>query len=329
MQIYGIDVSNAHLDLYSVDQENGGIFSKRISNKIKPIMRFLEALGPESVVCAEHTGVYADLLVCLASSCGIKVALIEGYVIHKSFSGEKGKSDRIDAQRIWEYGIRFFDKLRFVTPVHETLHELRELQNLRSQLVKQRKMMKTSDKGKEKQIMNSLQCHKSQTQVLAVLNTQIKDLEKEMQRVIALNPNFKKNYDLARSVTGIGDVIATELILYTENFTKIVDAKKAASFAGVCPFPNESGSISKRPKVPRRSNKRLKSLLFLASLNMSNYNKEFKLYRERKKAEGKHFFLVMNNIANKLLRVVFAVVKSGVPYDPMHICIDPRNNLKI
>jgi len=181
MQIYGIDVSSGHMDLYSLDQETGAILSKRIANKIKPLLKFLKSLESDSIICAEHTGVYADLLVGLSFSCDIQIALIEGYVIHKSFSGEKGKSDRIDARRIWEYGTRFMDKLRFVNPVEETLHELRELQNLRSQLVKQRKMLKTSDKGKSKQLMNSLQCHKSQREILTILNTQIKDLELEMQ----------------------------------------------------------------------------------------------------------------------------------------------------
>ena len=44
--------------------------------------------------------------------------------------------------------------------------------------------------------------------------------------------------------------------------------------------------------------------------------------------EGKHFFLVMNNVANKILRILFAVIKSGKPYDPMYIQIDPREKIK-
>ena len=323
MQIYGIDVSNGHLDIYSQNVEDQ-IFMKRITNKVGAINRFLGRIGKDSVLCAEHTGVYADLLVGLARASGIKIALVEGYAIHKGFAAEKGKSDRLDSRRIWEYATRFHDKLRFVEPPGETLHELRELQNLRNLLVKQRKMVQTADKGKQKQLINSLKCNGIQQKVLDTLDGQIKELEKEMRAVIKQDPEFQRNYDLARSVTGIGDVIATELILYTMNFTKIKEAKKAASFAGVCPYPHESGSIGRRPKVPKRSNKKLKSLLFMAALNICNFNKEFKLYRERKIAEGKHFFLVMNNIANKLLRIVFAVVRSGKPYDLNHICTDPR-----
>lgn len=324
MQIYGIDVSSEYLDLYYLNTESNKVFSKRISNKINPLLKFLKKLDPESILCAEHTGVYSDLLVGLACCCGIKIALIEGYVIHKSFAGEKGKSDQIDAKRIWEYGTRFFDKLTFVNPASETLHELRELQNLRNQFVKQRKMIKTSNKGKQKQLMNSIVGNKSVAAVLYVLNKEIKALDTQMQHIICSNPTFERNYNLAKSVIGVGDVIATELIIYTENFTKIKEAKKAASFAGVCPFPSESGKIKKRPKVPKRSNKKLKSLLFLAALNMSKFSKEIKLYKERKMAEGKHYFLVMNNIANKLLKIIFAIVKSGKPYDQAYICIDPR-----
>lgn len=325
MQIYGIDVSSGHLDIYSQNEQEK-LFVKRIANKLKPIIKFMDSIPNGSVICAEHTGVYASLLVGLANSSNIPIALIEGYVIHKSFAIEKGKSDQIDAKRIWEYGTRFYDKLRFVNPISESLHELKELQNLRSQLVKQRKMLNTQLKGKEKQLMNSIKGGIVQKQVIENLTLQINVLEKEMLQVIQNDKDLNRNYQLATSVTGIGDVIATELIIYTENFTKIDTAKKAASFAGVCPFLNESGNLSKRPRVPKRSNKKLKSLLYLSALNISNFNKEMKLYRERKTMEGKHYFLVMNNIANKLLRIVFAVVKSGVPYDPMYICIDPRKN---
>ena len=325
MQIYGIDVSSGHLDIYSQNEQEK-LFVRRIANKLKPIIKFMDSIPNGSVICAEHTGVYASLLVGLANSSNIPIALIEGYVIHKSFAIEKGKSDQIDAKRIWEYGTRFYDKLRFVNPISESLHELKELQNLRSQLVKQRKMLNTQLKGKEKQLMNSIKGGIVQKQVIENLTLQINVLEKEMLQVIQNDKDLNRNYQLATSVTGIGDVIATELIIYTENFTKIDTAKKAASFAGVCPFLNESGNLSKRPRVPKRSNKKLKSLLYLSALNISNFNKEMKLYRERKTMEGKHYFLVMNNIANKLLRIVFAVVKSGVPYDPMYICIDPRKN---
>lgn len=40
--------------------------------------------------------------------------------------------------------------------------------------------------------------------------------------------------------------------------------------------------------------------------------------------EGKHFYLVMNNVANKLLRMVYAVITSQKPFDISLIAMDPR-----
>ena len=327
MRIYGIDIANQHLDIYSED-ENGKPMIKRISNKLKPIVKFLCSIPKESIICAEHTGVYGNLLVQIANSLDFKIALIEGYVISKSFAMEKGKSDLIDSKRIWGYGTRFFDKLRFTTPPNESMHELRELMTLRTSLVEKRKMIKTNLKSVQKQIMTSLKSYQVQDGLIDYLSDQIKDIEQEMELIIQNNELLYENYKLATSVIGVGKTVATELIIHTENFTKIDTAKKAASFSGVCPYPNESGAISKKHRVSKRSNKRLKSILYLAALNACNHNKEFRLYRERKTLEGKHFFLVMNNVANKLLRTVFAVVKSKIPYDPMYICNDPRMNEK-
>ena len=57
------------------------------------------------------------------------------------------------------------------------------------------------------------------------------------------------------------------------------------------------------------------------------YNKEYRLYYEKKKMEGKPHFLIMNNISNKILRTVYSVVKSKKPYDQDYMCLDPRENI--
>ena len=327
MQIYGIDISSAHLDIHSQDTDEKP-FVKRIVNSFKGICKFLEQLPKDSVLCAEHTGIYGDLLVHLANSYGFKIALVDGYVISKSFANEKAKTDPVDARKIWNYGTRFYDQLRFAGTANTALHEIKELLGLRNQLVKQRKMLKTIGKGKQKQVFNAIKVGQTQQKVISFLTEQIKELEEQISQVIAQDPAIERNYKLTCSVNGLGPLISAELIAHTENFTKINDPKKAAAFVGVCPYPNQSGKRSKRPRVSHRSNKRLKSLLYLAALSMCQHNKEFRLYRERKTMEGKHFFLVMNNVANKILRILFAVIKSGKPYDPMYVCLDPREKMK-
>lgn len=59
----------------------------------------------ETVLCAEHTGSYGDLLVYLSNQCGVPIALVSGYSVKHSLDLVKGKSDTKDASRLREYGM--------------------------------------------------------------------------------------------------------------------------------------------------------------------------------------------------------------------------------
>lgn len=323
MQIYGIDISKNHLDVHGV-KENGNIFNKRIANKLKAISKFLESIPKDSLVCAEHTGVYGDLLVQLANCLGIKIALIPGYTLKKSMGDRKGKSDKVDAERIHEYATRFTDQLQLTKQKNVDMMELKELYNLRAQLVKQRRMLSTNKTNKQGAISSSIISQKILDKSIEELKQNINQIEKEMLVLIANNESLNKTYQLITSVTGIGPIIAISLIMISENFTKLDTARKAAAFVGVCPYLNESGNKKTKARVHHRSDKKIKSLLYLAAKCICKHNKEFKLYKERKMNEGKHYFLVMNNVSNKILRNVYAVLKSDQPYNPMHIALDPR-----
>lgn len=321
--LYGIDVSKDHLDIYSVD-DDGVVFKKRIGNKFSAISKFLSSISPVDFLCAEYTGVYSDLLAWLAYHAGVQIALIHGYTLKHSMGNARGKSDVTDAERIYEYGIRFGDKLRFYQPESEVMDELNELYNLRSMLVKQKKMLQVELKTVTSKVAYSVVCYRVRSQQIASLVIQIKALEQEMIELINQDASLGRSLNLATTITGIGNITAIELIISTGNFQKIKTAKQAAAYAGVCPYPDESGTIRKRARTSGRSDKSLKKLLYLCSVCVARFNKDYIRYKERKQAEGKHFFLIMNNIANKLLRTIYAVVQSGIPYDKNYVSIDPR-----
>jgi len=323
MQIYAIDVSKEHLDIFS-KSEDGKIFQKRIKNSFNSICRLLSALEPKDLICAEFTGVYTNLLRHLSAMYGIKIALASGFDIKHSLGNRKGKSDKLDAERIWEYASRFSDKLNFVLPDSEMLQELKMLFNLRNQLVKSLKTLHTSHTMIKLNPYLSIAENSIRAQTEAFIKGQIKQTENQLFELIESKSEFSRNFALVTSITGIGKVTALELIISTGNFKRINSARKAAAYAGVCPYPNQSGNIAKKSRIHFRANKKLKSLLHICAKTICIHNKEFKLYRERKMLEGKHFYLVMNNVSNKLLRTVYAVVDSQKPFDPNLITIDPR-----
>ncbi len=323
MQVYGIDLSMEKFDVNFID-EKGKEKQKEVKNGVVSISKFLSTVPKDAVLCAEHTGAYGDLLVYLCNQEKIPIALVPGYTIKHSLGILKGKTDPIDAGRIREYGERFTDKLVFSEYDEECIVELKQLNTLRSQLVKARKTLLTSDKGRKHLPMQSISVHNHLQPVLSGLDAEIEAVEKEIEALIKANEDLNENYELVTSIKGVGPVIATDLLIKTGNFENIDTARKAASYAGVCPFPNTSGKMVGKSRTSPFADKKLKSLLYMGAKSAVKHNKEYQLYYQKKKLEGKPHYLIMNNISNKMLRTIYSVVKNKTPYSQDYICLDPR-----
>ena len=326
-QIYGIDLSQEKFDV-NFKKGDGILKSIIVKNTVSQIDKFLDSIKPDDILCAEHTGVYGEILVYLANIRNYRIALVPGYQIKHSLGLKRGKSDKIDAMKIREYGERFTDKLRFLNLESEELKELREIYSLRAVLVQQRKMLLTKDKGKEHLPINSVFVNQITRDMILTMDAQIEKLEKQILQLIKSSEALWSSFEIITSVIGIGQVTACELIIKTGNFKRISTARTAASYAGVCPFPNSSGKMVKKAKVSPLADKSLKSLLFMCARSAVRYNKEYKLYFSKKSLDKKQYYLIMNNIANKLLRTVYALIESGQRFDPNYICQDPREKIK-
>ncbi len=325
MQVYGIDLAKEKFDVNFVN-EKGEHKRRTVKNSMAQISVFLEGLPSTAVLCAEHTGTYGDLLVWLCNQYNVRIALVSGYSVKHSLGLVKGKTDPMDAGRLREYGERFFDKLSFRQYHSESMSELRQLSTLRSQMVKARKELRTGSHAREMMPMQSLGAKRSLSTVLKCMDGQIFEIEVQIAQIIAGDREMAENYVLATSVKGVGPVIATDMIIKTGNFRTIDTARKAASYAGVCPFPNSSGKMVAKSRTVPFADKELKSLLYMGATSAVKHNKEYNLYYQRKVLEGKQHYLIMNNIANKMLKTIYSILKSRKPYSQDHMCLDPREN---
>ncbi|MCA6438164.1 MAG: IS110 family transposase [Bacteroidetes bacterium] len=156
----------------------------------------------------------------------------------------------------------------------------------------------------------------SEESLLSLLKN-IKGIEKQIIEIIKSNEALNNQYKLATSVPGIGWVTFCYLAFFTNQFTKYNNGKQLASYAGVVPFEYTSGtSVRGKARVHPTVNKELKRLLHTVALSARTHSQEFKLYFERKVAEGKNKMLVINNIRNKLILRVAAVIKNNKHYTP-------------
>jgi len=104
------------------------------------------------------------------------------------------------------------------------------------------------------------------------------------------------------------------MIIHTNNFVGFENARQITSYCGCAPFPNQSGTIDKGNHISRLANKEQKILLSQCAVSAIKHNKEMITYAQRKMAEGKSKRVVINNVRNRLIQRIFAVVTNKTPY---------------
>lgn len=314
----------------SFRDEQGNVHHKVVKNTRAQVERFLDSLPQGCRLVAEHTGVYGDLLLMLASIRSIPVSYVSGYEIKHSSGLARGKSDPADAARIREYGERNEDKLVDTFFPSETMYALRELYATRHLLVEQRKQLQTVVKGDTRRPIQNEYASNAKQRMIEKLSQEITDLEKEMQALIEGDEELSKNFSIAQSIPGIGPVTATDIIIKTDNFKRVTTAKKCATLAGIAPFPNSTGKSDKGSHVSHMGDKQLKSLLYMCSrVSIRHWDKMRVYYQKKTVVEHKHPFVVLNNVANKILKILYALISKGEMYDPDYVQDDPRHNPKL
>ena len=324
MQIYGIDLASEKFDVSFIDSD-GQTRHIVVKNTKAQIEKFLDKLPEDSRIVAEHTGVYGDLLLMLADIRNIPISYVSGYEIKHSMGLTRGKSDPLDAARIREYGERYIDKLTDTHFPSATIYELKELYATRRLLVQQRKQLQTMLKGDEKRPTQSVTAQTIKQEMMTQLNNQISSIEKKMVELIDEDEELSKTSMIAQSIPGIGPVTATELIIKTDNFKRVSTAKKCATLAGISPFPNSTGKSDKGAHVSHMGDKQLKSLLFMCARSAVVHFEKMRVYKMKKyDVEHKHIYVVLNNVANRLLKILYALIRKGETYNPAYLSVDPR-----
>ncbi len=320
----GIDVSKEHLDVVLLDGEGTPLEGERIANERPAIGRLWKSWsqghGMEAsatLVCLEPTGHYHYKLLHWLLDAGLSTWLPNPLDIIQSGGMQRGKCDKVDALRIARYALRFQDKARLIGPDHLRMLKLRQLLSKRELLVR--------DKAKRAKQITDMNKYMEEglRKVFDAMDRKLeRALRQALERIDALieeeigkTPRTKQRYDLIRSVYGIGPVLAQHLLALTDDLTRFSTPRSLACHAGVAPFERTSGkSLNGKPRVSPRANKKLKMLLHLSAMRVIREQGELRDYYQRKVAEGKNRMLVLNNVRNKIVHRVFAVLQRGTPY---------------
>lgn len=314
----GIDVSKSTLDLSVVDYQGIAVHQSKISNTKQGLKELLKELKKRSntLICFEDTGVYSVPLSLILTSSKMDYWRVPAIEIKRSKGISRGKTDRTDAKDIALYSLRNLDKLKLTKLDEKEVQQIKLLQTERGKVVKAIKLFQTTLENQSflsKDIFKEVEsCN---NKVLQQLNKSLNELEARIQKIINDTPELKRQFNLLRSVPGIGKITAINMIVTTNGFENFKNWRKFACYSGIAPFEYSSGSsVRGRTKVNHFADKNMKSLLHMACLSAIKSDPELKAYYERKKQEGKHILLIMNNIKCKITSRAFAVIQRGTPF---------------
>ena len=318
---FGVDVSKKTVDI--THAHNQQFIHRQFTNDddgMEQLMEWLNELNSDfedSLFCMEATGLYCFPLTRFLAANSIDIWIEHAAQIKKATALARGKNDKVDSQRIVLYAIKNIERLRLWRPMNATLEKIKHMASLRNRLVETKKKLVTPIK--EFEDMGNTAMAKLLTKTikssLAAIDKDLKNIEAKIIDIVNEDENLKLLYKLVTSVVGIGFVTAINLLVHTNGFTILKDARKLACYCGVAPFEYSSGSsVRGKTKVHYMANKKLKCNLHMASLTAVKLDADLKAYYERKVAEGKNKMSVLNAVKNKLLARVVAVVNKQQEY---------------
>jgi transposase len=134
-------------------------------------------------------------------------------------------------------------------------------------------------------------------------------IKKETIRLASLLPE----YEAVINMYGAGEILAAQLIAEIGDIRRFRSRGALIAFAGVDPLPQQSGKYEKKSTATsKRGSPSLRKTLFqvvCTYLRHSPENEPVFQFLDRKRAEGKPYFVYMTASANKFLRIYYARIK--------------------
>lgn len=320
----GIDVSKEYFDAVVILEGNK---DKPIHNQfvndykgIKSLYKWLKEQGStfeNTLVCLEHTGMYGKLIIKYLMSYNFSLWVEMSLKIIRSIGVQRGKNDKVDAERIAYYAMKNVDEAVIFNAPRTEINKIRNLLSLREKLVVTKaSLLRNVKELKSFDLEVAKFSEKLQNNTIKGIDLDLKSIEKQLDKIIIEDENLSKIFTITTSITGIGKVTALFLICFTNEFTMYSTPRQLACYAGVVPFEHTSGkSVRSKPKVHYMANKKLKKQLHMCALSAITSDPELKNYFNRKVEEGKSKMLVINNVRNKLVHRLCACIRDNKMFE--------------
>jgi transposase len=302
MKYCGIDLHSNNSVVAVTDDQDRVVAQKRLPNELATIIRFLEPWAGELAGVVIESTYNWYWLVDGLQAAGLQVHLANTAAI-KQYDGLKHSGDGTDARHLAQ--LLRLGILPTGTILPKEQRVVRDLARKRSQLVRNRTAQILSV---ENIMARQLDARMTSNQI--TLNEQIDVIEKRLQQVV----KPRKEYAWLTSTPGVGQALATTILLETGPIDRFAGVGNYASYARCVDSVRKSNQRKKGEGNSKNGNKYL-AWAFVEAANFAlRFCPEAKRFYERKKAKTNKI-VATKALAHKLARACYHILKEGKPFD--------------
>ena len=144
------------------------------------------------------------------------------------------------------------------------------------------------------------------------LDAEIEDIE------AAIEAMMNEIQSPITTIPGIGVRMGAMILAEIGDFSRFDSPDKILAYAGMSPSTYQSGQLSLSgtySHMEKRGSRYLRYALYNATKYVCFWDPTFAAYLAKKRAEGKHYNVALSHAAKKLVRLIYAMEKSGQPYN--------------
>lgn len=318
----GVDVAKAELVIAKLGPGLSVASTTAVPNTDGAITAWLSGLPVGCHIAMESTGRYHGLLANLAWQAGHTVFVLNARDVHYYGQGlgARGKTDRLDAGVIARYVAEHHGKLHFWQPTRPVLMQIDALLARRALLCKQQVALRLSLKDEP-----AVQCIKDGVErLLAEFDVLMANIDQQVQALVASDAQLAQGCVNLRTITGIG-VQTSSLLASLFSRLAFANADALVAFCGLDPQPRDSGTIRGRRRLSKRGPSLVRRQLWMAGMAATT-SKLFKPIYQALRERGMPSTAAIVILGRRLLRIAFAVWKSGKPFDSTKIMLPIAKN---
>jgi len=308
MLFIGIDVAKAQLEFACRPSGETGTV-RNDDGGIRELGARCRALTPALIVL-EATGGYEAAVVAALVTAGLPVVVANPRQIRDfaKATGQLAKTDALDAQVLALFAERVRPALRLLPDD--------AVQALDARLTRRRQLVDMLTAERNRLLLARPPVRRDLQQHIRYLERRLREADDDLHTAVKASPVWRVKDDLLQSVPGVGRVVSLTLLAELPELGRL-SHKEIAALVGVAPLNHDSGTLrGKRLVYGGRAP--VRAVLYMAALVASKCNPVIRAFYQHLRAAGKPAKVALTACMRKLLTILNAIARSGIPWSPPH-----------